>query len=337
MRGTVTKKGNKWYIVYTIGVVDGKRRQKWESGFKTKRDAELALAKRLVEVGTNTFVEPSNQTLKEFVESWAADKETQVRPTTWRSYEWNLRIHIVPHLGHIRLKDLKAPQIQKFYAILRTLPRADGKPGKISERSILHIHLLLHQILKRAVKWGYIGTNPCDLVDKPHPSDPEFDVWTIDQLKTFLDHAKEPKYVVFLLLFTTGMRIGEVLGLRWQDVNFDEYTLSVKQQITFVKGGYQIGPPKTKAGKRTIDVNQEVITELLKLKAKTESLKQILGEEYHNELDLVCCTDKGTPFYRGNVTASYNEIIKQGRPPLVFVFTMPATHMLACSLSKGKV
>ncbi|GMA63771.1 site-specific integrase [Alicyclobacillus fastidiosus] len=328
MRGTVTKKGNRWYIVYTIGVLpNGKRKQKWESGFRTKREAELALAKRLVEIGTNSYVEPTTLLFKDFVEAWATDKENQVRPTTWRSYSWNLRVYILPQLGSKKLKDLTAPQIQHFYSVIRQMPRSDGKPGNISERTILHVHLLLHQIFKRAVKWGYIGMNPCDLVDKPKVEEPDLNVWTLDEGRTFLKFAEANSlYPLFLLLFTTGMRIGEVLGLRWQDINFDENTLSVTQQVVFVKGGYKIGPPKTKAGRRTIDINAQVTKALLDHRIHWNQLRELGGEHFQIDLDLVFCTKKGTPIFRSNVTKAYNEIVEKAGLKRIRIHDIRHTH-----------
>lgn len=328
MRGHVRKRGTKWAIVFDFGVsLEGKRKQKWVSGFSTKKEAESALTKALTDVNNGEYTSPSTQTVNEFFHNWAIDKQAQVRQSTWRSYKWTIDYHILPNIGKLTLKDLKPETVQKMYSKIRNQTRQDGKSDTLSERSILHVHLILKNALDRAVRWGLISRNPCDLVEAPRPRKVEMTIWTMDQVRQFLKESeREPQYIVFLLLLTTGMRIGEVLGLRWRDILFEERKITVRQQISFVKGGYVVQEPKTRASKRSIPIPNEVIQALIKHKLSQDIRKNFFGEEYAMQADLVCCTDKGTPYYHGNLNAKWAKIIQRAGLTRIRIHDARHTH-----------
>lgn len=328
MRGSVVKRGATWSIVFDIGRDEhGKRKQKWIGGYRTKREAQAALAEQVNSVEQGSFIAPVNQTVADFLNEWGNQKKLQVRPSTWRSYEWTLNYHVIPHIGQLKLKQVTPNHIEKLYTQLRDCPRPDGKDGTLSERTILHVHLILQNAFDRAVRWGLIGRNPCKLVDAPRPKKVEMKVWTKEQLQKFISVAAEDDlYHVFLLLATTGMRIGEVLGLRWRDVDLKNCKVTIQQQISFVKGGYVIQPPKTRSGNRTIPVPQQVIDVLKNVNEQQEFKEQFFGQDYQKDLDLVCCTDKGTPLYHGNFTARWNSLIEKAGIPRIRIHDIRHTH-----------
>ncbi|WP_258111605.1 site-specific integrase [Alicyclobacillus sp. SP_1] len=328
MRGSVVKRGSTWSIVFDIGRDEqGKRKQKWVGGFTTKKEAQAALAEQVTAVEKGSFVAPANQTFADFLNEWGEQKKLQVRPSTWRSYEWTLNYHIIPHIGHLKLKQITPNHIERLYKQLRESPRPDGKPGNLSERTILHVHLILQNALDRAVRWNLIGRNPCKLVDAPRPKKVEMKVWSKEQLQKFIAVSSEDElHHVFLLLATTGMRIGEVLGLRWSDVDLVNCKVTVQQQLSFVKGGYVVQPPKTRSGNRTIPVPNQVIDVLKDVKKQQDFKREFFGEDYQTGLDFVCCTDKGTPLYHGNFTARWNSLIQKAGIPRIRIHDIRHTH-----------
>lgn len=328
MRGSVVKRGSTWSIVFDTGRDEtGKRKQKWIGGYRTKREAQAALAEQVNAVEQGSFVAPANQSVAEFLAEWGDQKKLQVRPSTWRSYEWTLNYHVIPHIGHLKLKQVSPSHIEKLYTQLRETPRPDGKDGTLSERTILHVHLILQNAFDRAVRWGLIGRNPCKLCDAPRPKKVEMKVWTKEQLQTFIAVAADDDlYHVFLLLATTGMRIGEVLGLRWRDVDLLNCKVTVQQQVSFIKGGYVIQPPKTRSGNRTIPIPNQVVDVLREVKKQRDFKREFFGKEYETSLDLVCCTDKGTPLYHGNFTARWNSLIEKAGIPRIRIHDVRHTH-----------
>lgn len=332
MRGHVRKRGKKWCIVVELGKdTNGKRQQKWISGFNSKREAEAAVSRVVSEIVDGRYTPPSDQTVDQFVADWSQDKKSVVKASTWQGYESKLVHHVLPHIGHIKIKELRAQDVQHMFAAIRQGGRFDNRDTRVSEQTILHIYRILHDVLQQAVKWGVIPNNPCLLVNKPRPKAVDTGIWTIDQVQKFLDYARtDSMYPVFFILFTTGMRVGEVLALRWHDVDFERRSISVRRTISYVHGGYLIQQPKTIRSQRTIPISNQLITVLLNVKKEQEKHKRALTSEYHEDLDLVCCTLKGTPHYRSNVTRKWNAIVLRSGLPRIRIHD--ARHTFASIL-----
>ncbi len=156
MRGSVVKRGKGYSVVLDVGrdPQTGKRRQKWHSGYRTKREAEAALAEMVGNVNRGTYVEKTRQTLGEFVGDWLAAIEPTVRPATHYSYSRNLRLHVLPYLGSAPLVAVDAGTLNGLYARLLAEGRKDSEGGGLSPRSVRYVHTILHRVLKDAVKWG---------------------------------------------------------------------------------------------------------------------------------------------------------------------------------------
>lgn len=138
MRGHIRKRGNTWSVVVDLGRDhEGRRRQKWHSGFRTKRDAERAMAEILGAIQSGSYAEPSRQTLGEYLQQWVAGIEGSVKPGTWRSYRTNVKHHVIPRLGGLPLRNVSALQLNGLYGELLREGRADGCGG-LSPRTALH-------------------------------------------------------------------------------------------------------------------------------------------------------------------------------------------------------
>jgi integrase len=222
MRGSVRKRGTTWtwYLDAPPDPLTGKRRQASKGGFRTKREAQQALNEALARLRDGIFVQPSQLTLGSFLlEEWLpAVRPPRVRPSTWESYRMNAETHIVPTLGHLPLQRLTPAQLTAFYRFLLDHGHQGG--GGLAAKTVRNIHGELHAALRDAVRWGHVARNVAASADLPKGMAPEMHVWSPEQFRAFLDHARRDRlYAAWLLFATTGMRRGEVAGLRWPDVD----------------------------------------------------------------------------------------------------------------------
>lgn len=190
MRGHVRKRGNTWSVVVDLGTDEnGRRRQKWHSGFRTKRDATRGLTEILARLQSGTYVEPRRQTVAEYLRGWLPAIKSTVRPGTWSSYRVNMERHVIPRIGHVPLRQLGALRLNSLYADLLSTGRCRGDGG-LSPRTVRYTHTILHRALRDAVRWGLLTQTPAVLADPPKHRAPEMQVWGVDELGAFLHHAR---------------------------------------------------------------------------------------------------------------------------------------------------
>src|SRR5450759_29221 len=199
------------------------RRRQTKSGFATQREAQTAMSKLLVAVEEHSFVAPSKLNLREYLKNeWLPAIAATIRPSTFRSYKQHVECHICPQLGSVQLQKLSGSQINALYAKLSLSGKKDGKSG-LSPLTIRHVHAVLHRALKDAVRWERLTRNPIDAADPPSirgDGNRELKTWSAAQLKAFLTATHDDRLgPVWHLLAMTGMRRGEALGLRWEDVD----------------------------------------------------------------------------------------------------------------------
>ncbi|MGG3466770.1 Arm DNA-binding domain-containing protein [Neobacillus pocheonensis] len=219
MRGSIKKDGNSWFVVFDLGKdpITRKRKQKRKRGFKTKKEAEKYISEQLHALDKGTYFEPSDITLSEYLDYWLenyAKLNTAVR--TFEGYSYIITQHIKPSLGKIKLSKLQPSHLQEYYSQKLNNGKLDG--GGLSPQSVKHQHRLISKALKDAVKWQFIIRNVAEAVSPPKTKKPELATWDNEQVKTFLEISKESSYYsIYLTAIKTGMRRGEILGLRWQD------------------------------------------------------------------------------------------------------------------------
>ena len=252
MRGTVTKRGATWSVVVELSPdpVTGKRRQRWHSGYRTKRDAEKARTELLHAVDTGGYVEKSKATVGEYLAEWLSTIEPTVRPTTHASYVAMVRLHTVPTIATVPLSSLDAGHLNALYAHLLANGRRIGGPGGLSVRSVDYLHSILTRAFGDAVKWGRIIRSPAASAQRPRPprrATPT--TWSADQVRAFIDGTADDRmHPVWLLLATTGMRRGEALGLRWSDVDLVAGRANVVQTVVTVDGKVASPPRRRPPG-----------------------------------------------------------------------------------------
>ncbi len=228
--------GGTWSYRLDLGLDDvGKRRQREIGGFRTKKEAQAAINEALSGVQRGTFVAPSRTTVREFLNLWIDGVKTEVALTAWVSYAQSVRCHINPHLGSKRIGELSALDIKRWHGVLLTSGRQDGTP--LAANSVKLAHRVLHRALADAVRWNLIFVNPVSAVRVPKGTTKELRVWTAEEARQFLDAVADDRLVaLWTLALHTGMRRGELAGLRWSDVDLDAGTLTVAQQCQRATG-----------------------------------------------------------------------------------------------------
>jgi integrase len=276
MRGSVVKRGNRFAVKVELppDPVTGKRRQKWHSGYRSRKEAEQARTAILRELDTGSYVEPTKATLSDYLDEWLVAIKPTMRATTLDSYRRWLEGQVVPRIGQLTLQQVDGGVLNSLYGQLLTEGRKDGRGG-LSPRTVYYVHTILHRAFKDAVRWRRLLLNPCDSADPPRATASaatrEVNAWDAATVSSFLTRAKdegERWYAAWALLATTGARRGEVLGLRWSDVDLDAGRLSIQQSLTVVAHVPTFAPTKTAKGRRGIALDDGSVAALRSWKAQ---------------------------------------------------------------------
>lgn len=320
MKGHVAKKGNKWYAVVFLGFDErGKRRYKWFSGYRTKREAQSALVQILAELERGTFVEPTKDTVAGYLNHWLSLKRDVLRHGTYRKYEWMVRKHIIPHLGHIELSKLRPQHLESLYQELR---------GVLSSRSVLHVHMLLHGALERAVKQGLVPRNVADAVEAPRAEAYRATIWTPEQVVRFLEDSRrlEPDYwIAWVLAVWTGMRQAEILGLQWSDIDWDSAYLRVERTLRYIGGQPVFEAPKTERSRRTIALSADTIAALRWHRARQNEIRLQMGSAYQ-DYGMVLANALGQPLSPHTLAHVWQRLLRQIDVPRIRFHDLRHTH-----------
>ncbi len=287
-----------WALIFYLGrdPQTGKERRRWYS-FKTKREAEAAQARLATQLNDGGPLPNTKQRTGEYLVQWLRDyaEVKNLSPATRRSYGDTLRAHLIPTLGHHRLKDLTAQVVETYLA--------DKRRSGLSSTTVQYHFGVLHEALRHAVRKGLIARNPCDFVDRPRRDRTEMRYLDEEQVRLFLAEAKRssPHYRLYLTALLTAMRQGELLGLRWRDVDFTLGAASVQQ--TFYRLGKQqlFKEPKSAKSRRTVALPPLLVKELRALREEQAELRRLFGPKYEDR-DLVFSQPNGRPLHGHNIT-----------------------------------
>jgi len=328
MKGHIRQRGEKsWAVVLDLGRdAGGKRRQKWHTVKGTKKDAQRELARLLHELNTGAYVEPTAMTLAVYLDRWLHDyAKSNVSPKTYERYEEIVRLHLKPALGHVQLSKLQPLQIARYYSDALVSGRADGGGG-LSARSVLHHHRVLRSALHQAVKWLLLPRNPADAVDPPRPQNREMKALDEEATATLLRAAASTRLSLpVMLAVTTGLRRGEILGLRWEDIDFQSATLAVRQSIEQTREGLRFKQPKTVKGRRVVALPSLAIEALKQHRAKQAATRLALGGGYSDN-DLVCAREDGTPWPPDALSTAFVGLVRKAGVPVVRFHDLRHTH-----------
>lgn len=268
MRGSVVQKpkgSGKWYVVLDLPR-DGtaRRKQKWHSGYAGKREAERALAALLAASYDGTYVMPTKLTVGQYLlERWLPAASTTVRATTLVGYRRHIDLYLAPRIGGVPLQGLTPDRVSVLYRELAESGGVGGRPLK--PRTVRRIHSTLHRALRDAVNWGYTTRNAAASAAKPRiPSVGEsIATWSSDEVAEFLASVRHDRlYAAWHLAVSTGMRRGELLGLRWQDVDLSLARAAVRQTLTHAGYTIVVGEPKTTKSRRSVALDRDTVAVL---------------------------------------------------------------------------
>jgi integrase len=336
MRGTILKRGKKWSIVVDIGKdIKGKRKQKWFSGFRTRKEAESELTKILHQLENNIFINPDKMNLAEYLRQWSADYvAVNLAPTTRQGYKVNIEGHIIPHIGHIPLQKLQPMHIQRFYKEKMENGRLDGKGG-LSAKTVMYIHRVLREALSHAVKQQIIPRNVADFVEVPKLKKYHATVLNEDGVHTLLEAFKDTNlYIPVLLGVGVGLRRGEALGLQWKDIDSKNKTIHISRSLLPTEQGLIFHVTKTEGSNRVIVVSNTIINLLNEVQKQQEENKNILGEAYNNN-DLITCWDDGSPINPATFSQYFGRTLKKNNLPHIRFHDL--RHTNATLMLKQKV
>jgi integrase len=326
VKGSIKKdnKTGKYYFVVDVGKdATGKRIQKKKRGFNSKHDAELGLAKLISEISLDEGgIQDSDVTLSRYMENWFIERANLIERSTFNNQIAFYSCHISPRLGKIKLNQLSPITLQNFANdLFNTRKLATGTIHKIFD--------VLKVSLNKAVKIKLIKENPCAFVDLPKIRRKEMQVWNLEQVNQFLNEIYEFRnsdqfFIAYLLAIMTGMRQGEILGLRWKDIDFEKKLIFVNQILTHDGKELRIGT-KTISGTRTISLSDNLCVQLMKAKDKVLEVKRVLGDKYL-ENDLVVCTKRGTPIQPSNLLKTFKKDTEHIGLPIIRFHDLRHTH-----------
>ncbi len=233
------------------------------------------------------------QTLGAFLTSWLQGKK-QLEASTWLRYRIFVERKLIPELGQVQLSKLTPQHLQRLYA--KKLD--DGW----SPTTVNHLHTVLHGALEQAVKWDLIARNISDRVDPPRKVRKEMRVWTPEQARAFLAALSGDRLeALFRLALHTGMRQGELFGLRWRDVDLENSALYVQTALKVQEAGRALGKPKTEHSRRKIELGADAIDALRAHRKRQAEERLAMGQAWTDN-DLVFCDTIGGALAPNNVT-----------------------------------
>ena len=304
------------------------RRRQTKSGFATRRQAQAAMSKLLVAVEEKSYVAPTKLSLREYLsKEWLPAIEATIRPSTFRGYKQHVECHICPHIGSVQLQKLCGSQINALYAKLALSGKKDGKSG-LCPLTIRHVHACLHRALRDAVRWERITRSPADAADPPRVSGDgtrELKTWSAEQLKAFLAAARDdPLFALWHTLAMTGMRRGEALGLRWEDVDLENGRLSVRRALIPNGKTVVVSEPKTARGRRSVALDPETI-EVLKAQAARQLDDRATSKTW-TETGLVFTKQNGEAGHPEVVSRFFRAAVKAAKLPEIRLHDLRHTH-----------
>jgi integrase len=303
------KKSGLYMARYTIQTPTGPKR-KTPYG-KTRREVGERLTKAKADRDGGLVFDADNIKLGGYLGRWLTDSvRDTVRPTTFERYEQIVRLHLRPVLGQLKLKNLTSAHVRGLY-------RQKLDAG-LAPRTVQYVHVTLHKALEQAIADGLIPRNATEAVKPPQVRREEMRPLTAKQVRILFDAAKGDRLAaLYVLAVTTGLRQGELLGLKWDDVDLEAGTLQVRRTLTTAKGGPQLTSPKTKGSRRTVKLPQTA------LEALRSHLERQLGEidqagSLWRENGLIFASESGDPLDRRNVTThQFKPLLKRAGLPQI--------------------
>jgi integrase len=307
------RKGGGWCAQYTVYTANGRKRKTLYG--KTRQEVAAKLTTGLSDREDGVIFDAENLTIGEYLDRWLKDSvERNVGPRTLSNYQLQVRQHLRPALGQVKLKALSPAHIQGLY-------RSKLDAG-LAPSSVRYIHAVLHRALKQALRWGLVPRNASESVDLPRLGKEEVEVLLPYEVRAFLDAAREDRLeALYVVAVTVGLRRGELLGLRWTDLELDgEPKLRVGRQLQRMRDGSGRRFVAPKGGKgRTIRLPARTVEALKAHRARQAQARLKAGSLYQDG-GLVFASEIGTPLEPSNIDRrSFKPLLeKAGLPDIRF-------------------
>lgn len=313
MRGNIRQRAKgTWTIQVYLGedTVTGKKRYLSRTVKGTKKEAELALAKLVQAAESGLDFDATRLTVKQFTERWLENAKPRIRPKTYDRYAEIFRLHVIPVIGKIRLDKLQPLHLERVY-------EEAFKKGR-SAQTVLHIHRLLYTSLGQAVSWQLLSRNVAEAVSPPRPEPRDIEPLTKEGVLTLLDAVRETELEVpTVLSLGTGLRMGEVLGLRWKDADLDEGRARIVQTIQQTSEGPKIVPPKTHRSRRIVLLPTFVVQTLKRHKVNQAERRLAIGSAWVDN-DLVVERGDGQPMLTRVLSRRFSTAARKAGLELTF-------------------
>ena len=300
-----------WSVVVDMGADPGtgKRWQISRTVKGTKRQAERLVTELLHQRDSGVDIPSGKATVAAFLEYWLANYATpNVAPATLQQYEWAIRVHLSPAFGSIPLMKLRPGHVQALYGALTD-------DGGLSAQSVLHVHRVLKSALSQGVRWQMLGTNAADGATPPRPERYEAPVLEPADVRQLLDAAEEEGYHALIhTAIMTGLRRGELQGLRWTDISQDDAMLHVRQAAQWLPNkGWTFRQPKTPKSRRSVALGRATLAVLRHHRLSQAEARLAVG--VYEDHGLVFASPLGTPVDPSYLRRVWTRIVKKAELP----------------------
>ncbi|MCF3638715.1 site-specific integrase [Rhizobium sp. TRM95111] len=324
MKGHITERSpGKWAIVLDVPS-DGKRRRKWHTFHGTKRQAETECARLIAELDGGSYIEPAKTTVREYFVRWLQHEKANVSPKTHQRYEELLLKNVAPILGNVTLNKLTASKIDAAWSQLLESGRRDGKGG-LSPRTVHHCRRVMLTAMDQALKWDLLKKNPVAITRPPKVERTAMEAYSASQTGVMLDELRSSRvFVPALLAGLCGLRRGEILALRWRDIDLTNAVMAVRTSAEQV--GTEVRYKETKSGKaRTVALSSTVVAELNRHRLAQAEEQLRLGLR-PDENSFVVAQFDGRPLKPVSLTHEWTRVIAKTSLPNIRFHDLRHSH-----------
>jgi len=338
MTGHIRRRGTSSFeLKFEAGIdpVTRRRKIRYVSFKGTKKAAQIELARLISEYAAGVGVDPSTTTLAEFLDRWERDwAKGNVSPKTLERYTEILRKHVRARVGTVRIQKLRPADLATLYATL--LREGKGAGIGLAARTVGHVHRVLHRALGHAAQWGVVQQNVASLVSPPRVPSTEIEALSPKQIQSVLQKLRgRTIYPIAVLALATGMRRGELLALRWQDVKLDRSIIQVERSLEQTDAGLRFKAPKTRHGRRSVSLPPSAVAELRAHWKDQAALRLKLGMGKMPDDGLVFARWDGEPRHPDAFTKEWSTAMKAAGLPGVTFHSLRhshASHLIASGL-----
>lgn len=315
MTGSLQIKNGKYYAVLNLQI-DGKRKQKWiDTGLPQKcpkKEREKKLRDIITQYESNPQLTTSKILFADYVKVWLKEAKIKVDKVTYQHYENDANNHIIPYFENnkIKLINVNRQVLQNYFFEKHENGRKDGKGG-LSPKTLRHHKNIINQTLELALLNGMITNNPCNSITLPKVEKHTYEFYNLEETKQFLNAVKDEElYPLYLVTALYGLRRSEVLGLKWDSIDFDAKRITIKHTRTRCNEIIEKDKTKTKSSLRSFPLTEDMINLFLRIKNSEKVNKKLFGNEYIKN-NYVFKWQNGNPYDPDYITHKFNSTLKK--------------------------